>query len=173
VFILIANYIIIIYRCTITSSGTSSQSSLKPTGNRWLARQRRKCTTSCWKTSIRVKIISYHSNKFQDVDFRHSHFVNARLQSRHFHNKMAELLVNCTCPPKKEGNSKGPLAFALKIAFFFIHFSIRGDTSETFEISYWGLFGMQNSILGSKKPINIVKDLLHNKLPCGIIRTNI
>jgi hypothetical protein len=35
---------------------------------------------------------------------------------------MADLLVNCTCPPEKEGNSKGRKPFALKMSNFGIHF---------------------------------------------------
>jgi hypothetical protein len=35
---------------------------------------------------------------------------------------MADLLVNCTCPPEKEGNSNMPKAFALKMSNFGIHF---------------------------------------------------
>jgi hypothetical protein len=35
---------------------------------------------------------------------------------------MADVLVNCTCPPEKEGNSRGPKEFALKISTFGIHF---------------------------------------------------
>jgi hypothetical protein len=35
---------------------------------------------------------------------------------------MADFLVNCTCPPEKDGNSKEPEAFALKMSGFGIHF---------------------------------------------------
>jgi hypothetical protein len=39
---------------------------------------------------------------------------------------MVDLLVNCTCPMKKEGNNKGPKAFAVKMSNFDIHFWPRG-----------------------------------------------
>jgi hypothetical protein len=52
-------------------------------------------------------------------------------------------------------------------------FLAKGDTSDTFEVWLWGLFGVEISILGSKKKkstLNIVKWLLNSQPPCGIIR---
>jgi hypothetical protein len=50
-------------------------------------------------------------------------------------------------------------------------FIVKGDTSDTFEIWYCGLFGMEILILGSQKSLHIVECLLNNQRPCGIIRT--
>jgi hypothetical protein len=73
---------------------------------------------------------------------------------------MENLLVSCICPPEKEGNSKVPKAYALKISNFGIDFWQRkGDTSKTFERGYRGLFDMEISILGAKETLNSVADL--------------
>jgi hypothetical protein len=50
-------------------------------------------------------------------------------------------------------------------------FLAKSDTSDSFEVWKWGLFGMEISFLGSKKSLHIVKCLLNSQPPCGIIRT--
>jgi hypothetical protein len=46
-----------------------------------------------------------------------------------------------------------------------------GDTSYTFEIWFWRLFGMESLILGSEKISNNVECLLPSQPSSGIIRT--
>jgi hypothetical protein len=48
-------------------------------------------------------------------------------------------------------------------------FLVKGDTSDTFEIWQWGLFGMEISILGLQKSLHIVDCLLNSQTPCGKI----
>jgi hypothetical protein len=50
-------------------------------------------------------------------------------------------------------------------------FIAKGDTSDTFEVWYGGLFGKEISFLGSKKSLHIVECLLNSQPPSGIIRT--
>jgi hypothetical protein len=64
----------------------------------------------------------------------------------------ADVLVNCTCPPEKEGNSKGPRGFALKMSYFGIQFWPRVTLVKLLKCGInWGLSDMEISILGSKK----------------------
>jgi hypothetical protein len=84
---------------------------------------------------------------------------------------MADVLVNCICPPEKEGNSKGTKGFALKMSNFGIHFWQRVLKVKKNETWYGGLTDMEISILGSKKTLSIVEFLLHSQPPCGKIRT--
>jgi hypothetical protein len=67
---------------------------------------------------------------------------------------MADSLVNCTCPPKKKGNSKRPKAFALKISSFGIYFWPRVTLVKLLKGGIGGyLYGDFNS--------GVEKDLKH------------
>jgi hypothetical protein len=74
-------------------------------------------------------------------------------------------------PARNVGQQQRDLLIYFKNVQLWHPFIVKGDTCDTFEIWYWGLFGMEISIFGLQKSLHIV-DCLPNSQPlCGFIRT--
>jgi hypothetical protein len=65
---------------------------------------------------------------------------------------MAEVLANCTCPPEKEVNSKGPKGFAQKMFNFGIHFWPRVTLVKLLKHGIGGYLMWRFQFWGSKRP---------------------
>jgi hypothetical protein len=69
-----------------------------------------------------------------------------------------------------EGNSKWPWENCTENVQLWHPLLAMGDTSNTFEIWQWGLFGLESSILGSENTLNNVECLIQSQPSSGIIR---